>query len=325
MRLLETHPIVMEKLYPFKDAFMNGPECQNATSTKRGRAMGIGKSLEEFEEAFASTTFQAGLDAMEKTLAQAEYEGKTAVIKEHTCFMLDSSTLNSNISCKREEKPRPVIVDHQLDQIDTGIGNNLRLVERVEFPAPNPTLLPDRLTVTLIPVLMIRHPAYTFPSALRASSSFGAKVFDPDFSIIATYRWQRIVFDFYRGYYDKEYKDCPRRRHWPIVVDGDSLVNDTKGQMTRFCELVGLESSKIQYSWDPHYVKRDAVWDAFTKVAEESSGVIKASTIKPPNLAEEIEKWEKEWDAAIAQKLKEFVELAMDDYDYLSQHLMTEI
>ncbi|KAJ3936093.1 MAG: hypothetical protein NXY57DRAFT_308188 [Lentinula lateritia] len=74
MRLLETHPKVLDRLYPFKDAFMNGPECQNALSTKKGRAAAIGKSMKEFEETFANTTFQAGLDVMEKTIAQAESE-----------------------------------------------------------------------------------------------------------------------------------------------------------------------------------------------------------------------------------------------------------
>lgn len=103
-----------------------------------------------------------------------------------------------------------------------------------------------------------------------------------------------MIFDFYCGYYksefesdsdeyriEREHKNCRerpqirRRRNWPIVVDGDSLLNDTEGQMTTFCEMVGMDASKIQYSWDPHYVKRNAVWDAFTKVAEESTGVIK--------------------------------------------------
>lgn len=43
-------------------------------------------------------------------------------------------------------------------------------------------------------------------------------------------------------------------------------------------------------------------------------------TIKPPNLAEEVKKWEKEWNTEVAEKLKEYVELAMDDYDYLYIH-----
>ncbi len=41
--------------------------------------------------------------------------------------------------------------------------------------------------------------------------------------------------------------------------------------------------------------------------------------IKSPNLEEEMKKWEQEWDAGVAQKMREFVELAMDDYEYLLQ------
>ncbi|KAJ4479041.1 hypothetical protein J3R30DRAFT_3881538 [Lentinula aciculospora] len=322
MRLLETHPRVTDRVYPFKDAFMNGPECQNALSTKKGRARAVGKSMEEFEETFANTTFQAGLDAMEKTIIQAESEGKIAVIKEHTCFMLDSKTLNRNVCCHREEKPRPVIVDHQLDtQTRKDKENGVPHVNCTEIPLPNPTLLPSRLITTLQPVIIIRHPSYTFPSALRASSSYGANVFDPDFAIIATFRWQRLVFDFYREYCEREHKIYSGRGYWPIVVDGDKLINNTKDQMSKICEMVGLEEAGIRYTWDPHYVKRNAVWDAFTKVAEESTGVIKSSeSIRPPNMVEARKKWENEWDKDVAQKLVEFVELAMDDYNYLLRH-----
>ncbi|KAJ3987638.1 hypothetical protein F5890DRAFT_732367 [Lentinula detonsa] len=323
MRLLETHPKVIAKLYPFKDAFMNGPECQNAISTKQGRATAIGKSMEEFEETFAHTTFQAGLDAMEKTIAEAESEGKIAVIKEHTCFMLDSNIINGNVYCDREDKPRPVIIDHRLDiqryeNKENGVPHH---VQRTEFPLPNPTLLPDRIISTLQPVIIIRHPSYTFPSALRASSSYGANVFDPDFAIIASFRWQRVVFDFYREYCERGRKLSCGRGRWPVVVDGDKLINDTKGQMTKFCQVVGLEESDIRYSWDPHYVKRNAVWDAFTKIAEESTGVIKTSeSVQPLNMIEARKKWESEWDTNVARKLMELVELAMDDYNFLLRH-----
>lgn len=95
-------------------------------------------------------------------------QGKIAVIKEHTCFMLP-----------REGKLRPVVVDRQLDKIDVnmGLGPGFYIEgQQLKFPLPNPTLLPDRLVVSFTPVLMIRHPAYTFPSALRASSSYGAQV-----------------------------------------------------------------------------------------------------------------------------------------------------
>lgn len=75
MRLLQTHPMIKQKLYPFKDAYMNGPECQTSAKMKQGRAEGVGmKSLEEFEEAFKGMTFQKGLDDVEETIASAECE-----------------------------------------------------------------------------------------------------------------------------------------------------------------------------------------------------------------------------------------------------------
>ncbi|KAF5392979.1 hypothetical protein D9757_001094 [Collybiopsis confluens] len=309
-----THPGVKYRLYPFREAFQSGPECQNEFKTKEGRAMGMGQSLEEYEEMFANITFQSGLDALEEPLRRLKL---------------------------REEKPRPRLVDRHLDiyyraKYDQEYaGTHDYLVQTgPKFPVPNPTFIPDRLVTSFIPVFMIRHPAYAFPSALRASASYGAKVFDPDFAILATYRFQRIVFDFYRRFYDEQGGDMhpgltdSRQKKWPIVIDGDRLVNDTRMHMIKFCEMIGpigLDESQIQYSWDAHCTRsRNALQDAFLGVVQQSTGVIKnLEPIRPPDIKQEMEKWEKEWDVDVARKMQELVDLAMPDYGFLLKHSIT--
>ncbi|KIK64797.1 hypothetical protein GYMLUDRAFT_39760 [Collybiopsis luxurians FD-317 M1] len=72
IRLLETHPQVMSKQYPFLFCFQKGPESQWTEETKIGIFEASGETLEEAEKKYAHLTFQAGLDDMERLLAEAQ-------------------------------------------------------------------------------------------------------------------------------------------------------------------------------------------------------------------------------------------------------------
>ncbi|KIK64796.1 hypothetical protein GYMLUDRAFT_160542, partial [Collybiopsis luxurians FD-317 M1] len=206
---------------------------------------------------------------------------------------------------------QPVIIDRKLDV--TGSDVELDLPSP---PFPNPTLFPDRLVATMSPVLIIRHPISTYPSYVRASSIFGASVFHAEFSLVGSYRWQRIIYDFYRAYYDKT--DPEGKRDWPIVIDGDKLVEDTEGQMKKFCELTGLTESGIRYSWDSAGRPIDRVHGAFVGTISESTGVIKGpDSSRVYDLEEQVKKWTAEWNEEVAQKIKEAVTSSMEDYEYL--------
>jgi hypothetical protein len=240
-------------------------------------------------------------------------QGKFSVIKEHALYLFDSKFLNSNITVPSPEVPRPLIVDHKLDVVGS---------EEIEFnlpspPFPNPTLLPDRIVAAVSPIIIIRHPMFTYPSYARISALYEGTVFDDDFAVNSTYRWQRVVYDFYRAYYDKV--DPEGKKDWPIVVDGDKLVEDPQGQMKKLCALIGWDESQIQYSWNAsnHPVKNKVI-NAFVGTAMKSTGVIKASeTVRTPTLEEEVKKWTEEWNEEVAQQMKEAVNSSMADYEYL--------
>ncbi len=119
-------------------------------------------------------------------------------MKEHTVHMFDSKFLNMNINEPREEFPPPVMIDRKLDL--AGLESPSDPETHYTFPIPNPTLLPDRFVAAISPVIIIRHPVYTYPSYVRASSTFGGSVHDSDFPIMGTYRWQKVIYDFYRAY-----------------------------------------------------------------------------------------------------------------------------
>ncbi|KAJ4479040.1 hypothetical protein J3R30DRAFT_3473647 [Lentinula aciculospora] len=305
MRLLENHPQMVTKQYPFMFAFQAGPEGQWPEEKKAMRIQASHMSNEEADK----KTYQAGLDEMEQLLAKADEEGKICTIKEHTVHLFDSKFINANISTPRREVPRPDIVDRKLDVVNPADVD-------VQLPVPNPTWLPDRIIASMSPIIIIRHPVSTYTSYIRAASVFGGTGLDSEFPLMATYRWQKIIYDLYREYYNKT--DPEGKKDWPIVIDGDKLVEDTKGQMQRFCELTGIDESQIQYSWNPSSEAIDGVYRAFVGTIKESTGVIKKSDAsKDMNIEEQMKKWTAEWDEDVAQRLKETVEASMEDYEYL--------
>ncbi|KIK64800.1 hypothetical protein GYMLUDRAFT_401692 [Collybiopsis luxurians FD-317 M1] len=72
IRLLETHPQMMCKQYPFMMGFMRGPESQWPDNIKEAIFRTLGETKESAEEKYANLTYQAGLDDMEIFLAEAE-------------------------------------------------------------------------------------------------------------------------------------------------------------------------------------------------------------------------------------------------------------
>lgn len=252
--------------------------------------MGETGNLKEFSE----ETYQHAFEEFNNLLQKAEKGQQIPLIKEHIFYMMDAQTtydcLGQSVSSSRR-KPGVVTA-----------GN--------ESPSTNLTLFSDEFLLSFMPVFIIRHPARAFPSSLRAHNrSTGGNVFDVDFPANATFKLSRILLDWYKAHSSKP----------PIVIDGDRIVNDTERQMKQLCERFGIDEGRIQYSWDS---KEDhgygKVWDAYYEGITGSTGVVRTKeTMELPVLEEEVKKWKEEWNEAVALKLKEFVESAMDDYEYL--------
>ncbi|KAF9067688.1 hypothetical protein BDP27DRAFT_1364740 [Rhodocollybia butyracea] len=281
-------------------AFLHGRESQWPADELARRTRGLGMTPEEHDKKWEKVTYQAGLDSMEKMIAKTKEEGNIALIKEHSAHLFDAQFLSSGLGVPSFEAPRPALVDHRFDVVDSKEAE-------VKLPIPNPTLLPDRILASSLPVIMIRHPVFTYPSYERAASVYTTTVFDLEFTVMTSYKWSRIMYDFYRSYYEKTDPEG-KMKDWPIVVDGDRLVEDTKGQMKKFCDIARLDESDIQYSWEVAGLGTDEkALISFLRTIKESTGVIKGP----------VKKWTEEWDEKVAQRMKEAVESAMDDYNYL--------
>ncbi|KAK7046014.1 hypothetical protein VNI00_007009 [Paramarasmius palmivorus] len=318
IQLLGSHPLIKDQQYPFTNAYHFGPERQFSRDIELDSTGPGGGRLEDF----AGETYQAALDEFQKFVKGAESESKVPLTKDHIFYLMDARTVYKLLGQKDTSKrPLPVVTDRALDvQEDPSVATTAKPEEH--RPYSNPTLIPDRFLLTFTPILIIRHPARAYPSSLRAHSrSVGGSVFDANFPSNATYKLSRMIYDWYNASCDAQSLPASRR---PIIVDGDKLVRDTPHQMKTLCGAVGLDASQIRYNWEP---KGDhgwgKVWDAYYEGIKNSTGVIKTEdALEAPNLHVELEKWKKEWDEDIAKKLMEFVELSLDDYNYLLERII---
>ncbi|KAK1235406.1 hypothetical protein PQX77_001375 [Marasmius sp. AFHP31] len=177
---------------------------------------------------------------------------------------------------------------------------------------PNPMILPHSFLANLTPIFTIRHPIRMISSGVGIMfRSYGCGFDEPAMDLTRTFKWSRILYDYFRAI-----------GITPIVIDGDELARHTEDQMNKLCSLVGLDGSKIQYSWEPKAsyatVNEQMREEVYLKAAYESTGVIRdEEKLKPPALDEEQKKWADEWGDEVARKLTVFVEEAMEDYNYL--------
>ncbi|KAL0568018.1 hypothetical protein V5O48_013972 [Marasmius crinis-equi] len=278
------------------------------------------RSLGVNDETAEKTSYQECVDNSQKKVAEAESEGKWALTMDHPFSLMPSSLVNSHLSVPgRETKPTPVVADRMLDVRDRTEGS---------LPADlgmyhNPTLLPDRFFFSFTPIITIRHPARTIPSWLRSFHSLGGTLLDTEFPVFAdSFRWERLVFDSFMAFEKSRAAEEGREVNTPIVVDGDKLVKDPRGQMKKVCERLGIDEEGIKYSWErpQHWIQTPVIGETMMGTYTQSTGVVRdARYNKPLDVKEEVAKWAEEWDENVAGILEGKVAAAMEDYEYLLQ------
>lgn len=110
----------------------------------------------------------------------------------------------------------------------------------------NPTILPSRFMNSLLPIILIRHPALMIPSYYRiARDIHGAHFDDAEFPINATLRWSRLVLEYYHA---RAAADAAAAK--PIVVDASALVGPhAEALLTKICRLVCISPDFVQLQW----------------------------------------------------------------------------
>lgn len=198
------------------------------------------------------------------------------MFKEHTTYITQSTIANSLITRKRSLPPKPNMIDNFLD-IPSHERERVRLEyqkngrsyhhhvsqtdQTVNPPPTNRLILPDRLVNSFLPIFIIRHPAKQVGSYYKATRINQTEINAPDTEIGLSYKFDRVLFGYYKALYlhrtDVDGDGVLPHNlkgmdlsNWPIVIDGDDLINDTERISNRFCEMVSIESSGVIYEWE---------------------------------------------------------------------------
>ncbi|KAL9575999.1 MAG: hypothetical protein Q9212_007482 [Teloschistes hypoglaucus] len=306
----QSHPQLAPKAYTFFDAHLFGPESSIEWGKFKSDKPGADKA-----------TYQSSFNELQQFLVRIEQEGKSMFIKEHISFILDPAVkaASSPLSNGRPPQPCPRVVDETVQSP----ADQTSVTERT-----NPSVLPDSFMRTLSPIIQVRHPALSVSSRYRANckSRGPPDIFDVDYLLQDLYAAPRMVFDWYSEHVYPNRKQVPRgAQSWPLVVDGEDLVNDNERVISAICSLANLDVQGVENEWQPVSEdvksKQPVNVQTYLSTLQGSSGVIK-SGYKEGDLSidKEAKKWTEEFGSEIANRLKEIAEAAMEDYLYLRQY-----
>jgi len=307
--------MIKQHLYAITYGRCFGPEAQAQIKNPI-----MDETTKFYREITQDMSYQNSLDKLEVIIAEAEMEGKIPLLKDHPPYLIDTAEVQKTLVRHFDIVPKPVMVDHQLDLPPKrrNAGDGMPYDNRLEEPY-NPTVLPSRLMKTLAPIFVIRHPVRQIESWYRtATRIFGISVDHAEFELCATYSFSRMIYDYYRTLYDQG--PAERGTGWPVVIDGDDVVNDPEGIATKFCALTGLDTDGIIYKWEKkEWFNRGPIQEIFFGTLSKSEGVRKDLYPGEPDLAASSEKWRKDWGDEVTNALIQYARDAMADYEYLYQ------
>ncbi|KAF4219341.1 hypothetical protein CNMCM8980_003072 [Aspergillus fumigatiaffinis] len=189
----------------------------------------------------------------------------------------------------------------------------------------NETLLPDNFLNTLKPTFLIRHPALAFPSYYRAArkadgdqylhSEQGKRMCQN----IMTLRWSRQLYRFYARQFNATDNSVEIESEWPLVLDADDIMTKP-AVVTRFCGILGLDTTQLRYEWDTDERKRRPGIMAFRSTIDRSTGIdaSKASGGRV-DLDESARRWREEFGEGPGKMIEMYVREAMADYEFLKE------
>lgn len=261
------------------------------------------ENLAPGEEEALAAGYQDCFSCMGEHLDAAKASGKTAFVKEHIHFLLDPKVRTSFFNTGK-------------------LGD-----DRVSWSLPqgqartNITLLSDEFLRTWTPVFLIRHPALSIVSQLRAD-------FDKDVPAELTTRQMdslklrtfatlaRAMFEFYYPDYDTARSTGPA----PIIVDADDVMTPDSPVVKKLCQRLGLDPSKVAKEWpiataEKIAAEKDDFQRRMTARLDFSTSIIPSRT--STNI--DTQKWREEWGEKVSAALGKAVKEMMPDYLFMWQ------
>ncbi|GIJ91125.1 hypothetical protein Asppvi_010090 [Aspergillus pseudoviridinutans] len=269
-------------------------------------------------------SYQKHFNDLVEYLNQGTAQGKITFFKEHLYFVIDP-TVRSRFLFGADS------VTEQGWKMPQSLSHSTQGLQSTIDWALNDTLIPDDILGTLSPVFLIRHPALAFPSFLRtyrdlhgveASQSKEAEL---EFKMVMTLRWTRRLYERYVPTREGcSYSEDEASVNSPIILDADDVMTEPE-VLVRFCKLVGLDASRLRFTWesvkpeealaaDELRIKR-RMWSTLLT----SEGILSGKTSHGLDIDRETLQWKKEFGESDASKVETWVRAAMEDYEYLKR------
>lgn len=260
---------------------------------------------------------QDGCDKLLDVLEAARAAGKVAVVKEHLPFLIEPLAREKLVKKNAAgEIPWKVQLPEEYDSLPLNL-------------APNETVFPNEFLLTCLPTFLIRHPMLLFPSYYRKflcvmeKDTKKMQELHKLLDCVFTFKWTRNLYDWYMEAWAKYGSALQRPK--PIILEADDIL--VTNVLVRYCELVGLDSSKLTYTWEPVSAAEKALKDPrmlrMKDTLYASTGILENKTAKNLTLEEEVSKWKVEFGESEGSQLEEWVKAAMPDYEYLWNNRLT--
>ncbi|KAF2186148.1 hypothetical protein K469DRAFT_738544 [Zopfia rhizophila CBS 207.26] len=240
--------------------------------------------------------FQRSYESLENWMREAESVGKKVFVKDHVLWMVE-----------------PVSETRFLHGIDSEGEEPFTDRKRSER---NETCFPDTVLKKWKPTFLIRHPALAFPSSLRTSiENEGLDVALKVEGVHAwemKYHWSRVLYDWYATSLAPTEKSIRIEGvEWPIVLDADDIQNPSL--VKKYATIAGLDPERSSLS------KISKMEKKMKSTILGSSGIVPEKTAEGLDLEREREKWKVEFGGELGKKIRQWVDRAVEDYEYLKE------
>ena len=259
--------------------------------------------------------FQNSFEDWIRLIREAERNDKDTFVKEHINWMVDPLAEAS-------------LYKYQNDQT-TGLSTfQVRWNSAQGFEPKNEsniTCVPDAFLLQHIkPTFLIRHPALTFPSALRTAIDLqGMEAVTNEHKIHqweSTYHWSLSLYTFYSQAANFDRKTHVDGVEYPIVLDAQDLGSEAL--VKKYARAVGLDADKIQFAWKAAGEEES---NGLGKMARRMKSTILASSgIEKGKLDAEAldivrlkEEWGQEFGELLSGRLIKLVDDGMGAYEML--------
>lgn len=181
----------------------------------------------------------------------------------------------------------------------------------------NFTMIPDEVLLrpNTTVIMTNRHPGLVVPAGLQAMQAFEDSGTTSNQVYICTMHWQRVMYDWLLENGIK-----------PVIVETEDYLTNPD-IVRKLCSEVGLDPKHALFSWpratEEEKAKMDPIIRSLLNSLLNSTGLDPSKAKPPPDMEEEQAKWEQKFGGEAAQFMRDLVEAAMPDYEYLRARKLT--